>query len=355
MYKRQLKTQTNNKSKDICYESILQLYDYNSEIILYLIKLDIFSEFGYYKDYFNIWKKICQLYNDANTQGKRNTIYEKYNMLIKSIIDIINNQRNYDLKYVDRHIKNLNISPNLSMFGIDSILNDSNPKRIDILSNSISYLKNNYSSYDESSNLLNIINPDIQISKVSMWIPRENKNLNKEIFWFKRNNIIKKIYCFDMLVSHNKISNKICDSNVYSSDRKRYRIENSILNVFIGTPQVAMCKNSIKNIDFEKVGSRFIHKNKNYLLNKPVQNSKLDTTTAIKNMFKSNVFYYKNDRIQARNNLIKYFINKKNNNCVILKKEVFYVDLKNSKNLNKIFELDIFTPLKHYIDFLYSC
>ena len=64
----------------------------------------------------------------------------------------------------------------------------------------------------------------------------------------------------------NKVS--FCNFNtitINNSDRKRYRITSSILNILIETPQVNMCKKYFQYINFYKCGSKFIAHNKNLL------------------------------------------------------------------------------------------
>ena len=375
LYKRQLKMDTNCKSKDIFYNTILQLYNTYPEMILYIIKLDIITEFGYYKDYFNIWNRICVEYDKQETDDERHKIYVKYNHLVLSIIEIVINQRHQDLRTIDVFLKELNFENNWSQFGIDGIITHDANNRID-------HLKLFINSVDCSY---------INISKVGMWIPREDKVIKKhkknkkkkdnevvannteQPFWFSPYNTIKKVNCYDLLVSQDKVINKLlCDSIVYSSDKKRFRIENSILNAFIGTPQQDMCKSNCKNINYTKTGARFIYKNKQYLLNKDSNTTNIkkrgkdkteediyddefepptniSSLNYIRNLFIKKLFYYKYDRIEARRRLIKYYIDMEN--CK--KKQVECVDIEEC--LGNIYELDIFIPVKHYFDFYYEC
>jgi hypothetical protein len=367
LYKRQLKIDTNCRSRDIFYNTILQLYNTYSEIIMYIIKLDIITEFGYYKDYFNIWKHICVEYDKQETDEQRYKIFLKYNHLVLSIIEIVINQRYQDLRTIDTFLKELNFENKWSQFGLDGIITHDSNNRID-------HLKLFINSVDYSY---------INISKVGMWIPREDKivkqnNKNKKnnttnntplIFWFSPYNNVKKVNCYDLLVSQDKVINKLlCDSVVYSSDKKIFRIENSILNAFIGTPQQEMCKSNCKNIYFTKTGSRFIYKNKQFLLNKDTNkiknkyddeqlysSSNISSLNYVRNLFIKNLFYYKYDRIETRSNLIKHYIDIENNK----KKQVVCIDLNQTSDdnnwLDDIYELDIFIPVKHYFDFYYEC
>ena len=373
LYKRQLKIDTNCRSKDIFYNTILQLYNTYSDIIMYIIKLDIITEFGYYKDYFNIWQLICMEYDKQETDEERYKIFLNYNHLVLSIIEIVINQRHQDLRTIDNFLKELNIDTNWSQFGIDGVITHDSNNRID-------HLKLFINNVDYSC---------INISKVGMWVPREDKivkqnnknnknNKNKknntinntpQIFWFSPYNNIKKVNCYDLLVSQDKVINKLlCDSVIYSSDKKRFRIENSILNAFIGTPQQDMCKSKCKNIKYTKTGSRFIYKNKKYLLDKDKtklknkyddeqlwSSSNISSLNYVRNLFIRKMFYYKYDRIETRSNLIKHYIDTENNE----KKKFMCIDLNQTNNIDNwlydVYELDIFTPIKHYFDFYYEC
>ena len=59
----------------------------------------------------------------------------------------------------------------------------------------------------------------------------KNKNIN-----YNMNSILKKkINCYEFLVSKNKLKNNLSDLKVYGIDKKRFRIENSVLNAFLET------------------------------------------------------------------------------------------------------------------------
>ena len=97
-YKRQLKISSNNKSKDI-FANTMKLYNFNSDLILYFIKLDVFSYYGYYKDYFNIWKLVCKLFNKQTTHTREKEIFFRYSKLINIISEVILEQRGKDRGY----------------------------------------------------------------------------------------------------------------------------------------------------------------------------------------------------------------------------------------------------------------
>ena len=78
LHKRQFKNDHENyNSKDIFYRTILSIYEYYPKYIENLILNDVFSSYGYYKDYIKIWEL---LYSD---------IKHKYDLNNESDIDII--------------------------------------------------------------------------------------------------------------------------------------------------------------------------------------------------------------------------------------------------------------------------
>ena len=113
-HKRQFKNnKINPHSKDIFYETILNIYDYEPNIIKTLIYSDIISTYGYIQDYINIWKLIIKKMKDeykinSGYEFKNkffNNFYNKYNPLIISIVSILNFKKEQDLKRFDLFLK----------------------------------------------------------------------------------------------------------------------------------------------------------------------------------------------------------------------------------------------------------
>lgn len=74
--------------KLLSYHLILETYNHYPEIICKLIKL--LPLYGYYKDYFEIWKIICELKIDDHTR------FSKYQSLISAIVSDIKDQLKKD-------------------------------------------------------------------------------------------------------------------------------------------------------------------------------------------------------------------------------------------------------------------
>ena len=322
-HKRQFKNnKLNPNSKDIFYETILMIYDYEPNIIKSIIYNDLIGIYGYYNDYINIWKLVIKNmktnYNiKSGVEYKNiffNHFFKKYNPLIVSIVSILNYKKEKDLKTFDIFLKNkYELMKNNN--------NSNNSNNIELCKNGLCYLihnshKNSFiiTSFFNSLYLnfnydITLINENIlYISKIGMWLPREGKH--KNLYWyilpFKRNksyyNNIKGRYrkynCFDYIVLFNKISYcNFTTLTINNSDRKKYRITSSILNILIETPQISMCKNKFQNINFNKCGSKFIVKNK---------------TLFNVNNKKKHSLWNKIDKNKCKVNLIQYLEREKN-------------------------------------------
>lgn len=302
-HKRQFKNDKINKnSKEIFYESLLMLYDYEHKLVLTLIYSDLIGLYGYNKDYIQIWRRVVQkMKKDYKINDYKQTriewfyhFFKKYNLLIVAISNILLFKRNKDYLTLDNFIKlnsdklsNHDVIHSWTKFGLDHIINDtSKNKHLKILRIFEAFIK---------------ISDDCKLpylSKTAMWIPREGRD--KDIFWFirpyakinntndiyfysslttnynfrylkyylNRNNFkFKKISCFNYLVLCDKMLYKNIDNFIVNNlDKKRFRTTNSILNLLIDTPQINMCKNRFQDINFLRCGSKFIHKNKDLLL-----------------------------------------------------------------------------------------
>lgn len=311
-HKRQFKNDKYNpNSKEIFYNSIIKFYDKYPNIIVMLISSDIISYYGYIKDYINIWEKICEIINtNLNYEIKSNTkynyndfnkfsyLFKKYNPLIMNISYILIKKKDIDYINLNSFLKQFNFMDHWSYNGINGLINlESNirNKSLDIFLktfNNNEYLhENNYSK--------------LEISKIGMWLPREKKNGKyRNIYWcLDKNNNMEIMDIYDYLVLYDKIYNKNYNGfniNINNTDRKRFRIELSIMNNILNTPQIFMCNNTRDYIDFTKCGSKFIFKNKKLLLNEKYGLS-------IENFTDNN-----QHKIKCSNNLKNFLKNSKN-------------------------------------------
>ena len=315
-HKRQFKNNKLNKnSKDIFYESVIMIYDYDYKLVTTLIYNDLFALYGYDKDYIQIWKKvICKMKTDYSIKNPKKTrinwfyhFFKKYNPLIVSLSSILLFKKSRDLKSFDDFLKinselatKYNVINNWSKFGIEHLLNDSSKeKHFKIITFFNSVVK--YYDFD------NMSDSDIRLaylSKVAMWLPREGRN--KDVYWFirpyrrnislkqsnfynepnkeyeinyipyqmdKNNYKFKKMSCFNYLVLYDKISYHNIQCNVVNNlDKKRFRTTSSILNIILDTPQVSMCRNKFQDINFNKCGSKFIKLNSDLFSMEKIKN-----------------------------------------------------------------------------------
>ena len=311
-HKRQFKNNKLNKnSKEIFYESIMMIYDYDYKLVTTLIYNDLFAIYGYDKDYIQIWRKVLfRMKNEYFIENHKTTrinwfyhFFKKYNPLIVSISSILLYKKNKDLQIIDGFLKKTsefatkyNVTNNWSKFGIEYLINDSSKKKhLKILTFFDSLVK-----YYDFNNIDDPVIKLAYLSKIGMWMPREGRN--KDVYWFirpyrrnlskkqpnyyclnennneyevnyipyqlDRNNYkFKKISCFNYLILYNKISyDNIQTNNITNLDKKRFRTTNSILNILIDTPQVSMCSNKFQEINFNRCGSKFIKLNTDLFL-----------------------------------------------------------------------------------------
>ena len=172
-------------NKKLSYLYFLELYNYFPEICHDLVSSDIIVDIGYFKDLYNIWRIILDMNLDENV------IYSKYNKLIEVIKNQIIEQRNKDIKYLDKILY-----PNL-LENIDE-----------------SYLK------------ILLKNTKINISLVGKYCIREKSTINHELYWFyKESNTIKKLNHIDYLLFKN--------NHIELKGKKKYRQINSKLYYII--------------------------------------------------------------------------------------------------------------------------
>ena len=84
--------------KDVFYDLILKLYDIDQELTI-----KILTNIIYWKDLLNIWAKINEM--DIDKKAK----FAKYDFLIRSIRQIINNQRSIDLQKIKSGDNNISL------------------------------------------------------------------------------------------------------------------------------------------------------------------------------------------------------------------------------------------------------
>ena len=331
-HKRQFKNDTLNfNSKTIFYETIIELYEYYPNHIDNLVIFDIFSKFGYYKDYLKIWECIS---NKIKNESDIEEVYKKYNNLILNISYILMKTKNNDINKLDLFIK---------QFGkFDKTFNLGYHYFMKLKNNPINIIENFMSLYntDFYCNIHNMYK--LELTNIGKWLPRENKSEAKKIFWYRKiDNEYLKFNCFDYLILVDNILFKNKSGyKITSFDKKRFRKESSVLNICLNNPNILQCENKRELINFYKCGSKFIFKNHKTLLYKD-NNKNIKLLNRIQSNMKENMMnlYNFNNVNIYKYNLLHYLNNKK----------------KNKKKLNNLllnYEMNINNYEEHLVSFI---
>lgn len=238
--------------KLITYHMVLELYNHYPNTIIKLMSL--LADFGYYKDFYQIWETISSLVTNEveKVEGSEKIrviehYFNKYNALIEEIIKHTIMQRNKDLTVISENGKS--------------------------------------------------------ISLIGKWIPREGSHFAKKCDWFQRNdeNILVTRSLIDMMVYElANVNNVVLDVNrKYPSYwYKTYRAGNVQLTKKLDVLEIAMCAGSYSDIKFEQVTSRAMVKYRKAFMNEKLKEVPKPYQETTGNRFPDNV-----DRVQARKNL----------------------------------------------------
>lgn len=237
--------------KQITYTMLLNLYEHYPQTVTKMAHL--LADFGYYKDFFQIWESVSKTVdNETKTltgTTKANALefyFRKFNPLIEEIVRYTIQQRNSDLDTLRQDGKN--------------------------------------------------------ISLLGKWIPREGSHFAKSAFWFHRNreNMLVRKSLIDMLVHQLAVTSGV----TLESDRKyptywykKYRTGNTLLTNKLNLPEVAMCAGSYSDIKFESVASRALAKYRKAFMNEKLKVVPKPYEEATGNRHPDN-----KDRVQARKN-----------------------------------------------------
>jgi hypothetical protein len=187
--------------KLIMYRMLLTIYQNYPETIKKLIPL--IPLYGYYKDYFEIWKLICE---EKEKEEKFN-YYVFYEPLINAIVDNIILQMNKDLS--------------------DKIG---------------------------------------KISLLGKWLPRQGHKYDNSCFWYDKDFPERKIkgslYIASRFFKQSPFNLKTGGQCVNNWVLMKYRLICTELTKKLNVPEVLMCANKYSEIEFEKVASKAM---KNYI------------------------------------------------------------------------------------------
>ena len=271
---------------DIFYHIILSMYDRYPETVCSIIRSGLIEEYGYFKDYFNIWKQICVVEGAKVGAGQVTMFYDKYDMLIRTIRETILTQRRKDLnalfKFLSSHAKKPSEATveNVSEF-IDSLRKDG------------PYLP--------------------KISLLAKFIPKEGRSFAKSLFWYvpigdgsiKRETLIPFIVRGSLKMKNRETGEMVGfprTQNVPYGALRNYRKENSLLGAFLDVTEQKMCRGDFHKIDHERVASICGRKNSKAFLNE--QRKKAPTPYEEET---GNRYPNKPERVECRKNLRNLF------------------------------------------------
>ena len=238
--------------KQITYTMLLNIYNHYPDTIVKLVHL--LADFGYYKDFYQIWEAVSNLVTTETekiTGTEKNQAMEfyftKYNPLISEIVKYTIQQRNSDLDTLKKDGKN--------------------------------------------------------ISLIGKWIPREGGHFAKKCHWYQRNRegmLIRKTLV-DLMVWQLAVSNgTMLDTNKKYPTYwyQTYRRGNSLLTKKLAVPEIAMCAGNYADIKFENVASRAMAKYRKAFMNEKLKEVPKPYQETTGNRHPDN-----KDRVQSRRNL----------------------------------------------------
>ena len=230
--------------KNIFYYYILELYNYFPEMICELAREGIFSLFGYWKDYINMWKMICE-----DTTMTDNLRYTKYNNLINAFRTAMITTRSRDIKTINNYCQT-------HQYPYNRMTLDSAKFQAFVSTH--------------SENISNF-----QVSWVGKYCVRESSPVNKKCFWYvsKAGRLVREDHVSYMIRSI--LFQKTPTGAVSFPDsktvpfgaKKSWRQENATLNIFLDVPEVKFCSNNWSDLNIGKIPSVCMFRNKKGLLN----------------------------------------------------------------------------------------
>jgi len=234
LYKRDVRY--GEKEKLLSFKLFFVLYDLYPNTCLTIVKENILSDAGYWKDLYLMWGLINDMDMDTNEK------YNKYNELICVFRETLMTQRLKDLRILNNAVK-----PN----NINDFTNDE--LRL--------FIKNN--------------NITLDMSYVGKYFVREKSIYNKKLYWYIEidNKLVKQMHVSFMLrdtlkikMTNGSLELYPLKKNVPSKAKKNYRELNAKLNIALEVPEVLMCSKDYNLINISKCPNIFLKKNKKLLI-----------------------------------------------------------------------------------------
>jgi len=271
--------------RDVFYHYILELYNHFPNTVIDLMRSGIFSLYGYWKDYINLWKMINEL--SMSDQAR----YDKYNPMIEAIREVFLTQRTQDIK-------------NLRRFGSTNGYDFKNGNSESFMT----FMNSNRAQFTS----------DYALTWVGKYCVRESSPINKTCFWYvsRGGKLIREDHV-SYMVRHLLVQTTSQGSQAYPHSKtvpfgakKVWRKENSYLNVALDVPEVKFCCGQWANLNMSRIPSVCLHRNKKGLLNekRKVVPSTYEQETG--NRFPDN-----EDRVDCRQNVMDHILSGKKVNA----------------------------------------
>lgn len=213
--------------KELSYNLFIQLWDKFPKTCIMV--LELFPLYGYYLDLFQIWKTVCQRYNESI----HNSWIDNYMPLIRRIVAICSRLRKITL---DRY--------NDNKVGKDVVEGD-----------------------------------PMEHALLFKWIPSEGCHYDINCFAFTKSGY--KVSAIEYLImGYQLVSNRTVPdsgSSVLNGLKKQYRKDNKLIRNELVIPESLMCANKWSDIKIERLCSRFMTKCRLALLNKTKSGEQRDS------------------------------------------------------------------------------
>ena len=236
--------------RKLFYIYILELYNLYPKAVISLAKSGIFSLYGYWKDYLNIWAMINEM---GMTDMER---YTKYNDLIVVFRKAILTQRSWDTKALRQYCTE-------HEFNYRDFSEQNNKAFTNVFIPAM--------AADKGPGGLN----NLELSYVGKFCVRESSSVNNSCFWYtssetslERESHIS--YMLRYLLYRNVDGVKIPfpdNKSVPFGAKKAWRQENARLNIVLDVPEVKFCSGRWSDLDIVKIPSVCLHRNTKGLLN----------------------------------------------------------------------------------------
>jgi hypothetical protein len=315
-------------NRDVSYYILLTLYSYFPKTVCYILRNQLYSVYGYWKDYVSLIKIIHKIARDTNlTQSEE---YKLYDPIVRACRDTMLKQRSDDIKLIGKWTKRVSGGKSITNYTIDEF-----QKLITEKMGS---------------------NAHHNISLVGKYLVNEKSADNDKAYWYigdySTPKKIKHVSYFirSMLKSVDEygktvkfVDNYTIPFNIFKS----YRQLNAKLRSITNTVEQLMCSNKWDNIEASNIPSVAKFKMRKAFLNEKIKIApKTPEEEQTGNRYPNNI-----SRINCRNNMRIYITNNNNIKMMnVMEQPLLTVDRVHTMSQENIFRrimdnTEFFTPL----------